>query len=143
MTTLSITPAVANEQMIRALAAEGLPVEDLAEEERSFFAFHDGPQWIGFGGIEGDGPDRILRSLVISGTARGKGTGAEAVALLESEARRDGAARLHLLTTTAGDFFRKLGYRDCSRDEAPERVASSREFAALCPASADYLVKRL
>ena len=59
------------------------------------------------------------------------------------EARRDGAARLHLLTTTAGDFFRKLGYRDCPRDEAPERVASSREFAALCPASADYLVKRL
>ena len=140
MTTLTITPMASLEELV---PAEGLPVDDIEDDGRAFFAFHHAGRCIGFGGIEGDGRDRILRSLVILGAARGRGTGREAVTLLESEARRLGAARLHLLTTTAADFFRKLGYRDHDREDAPETVASSREFAALCPASADYLVKPL
>lgn len=143
MTALTITPMASLEEFVPALAAEGLPVDDIEDDGRAFFAFHRAGRCIGFGGIEGDGRDRILRSLVILDAARGRGTGREGVALLESEARRQGAARLHLLTTTAADFFRKLGYRDHSREDAPETVASSREFAALCPASADYLVKQL
>jgi len=143
MTALTITPMASLEELVPALAAEGLPVDDIEDDGRAFFAFHRAERCIGFGGIEGDGPDRILRSVVILGDARGRGTGRETVTLLEREARRQGAARLHLLTTTAADFFRKLGYRDHSREDAPETVASSREFAALCPASADYLVKQL
>ena len=126
MTALTITPMASIEDLARALAAEGLPVDDIEDDGRAFFAFHHAGQCIGFGGIEGDGRDRILRSVIILGAAR-----------------RQGAARLHLLTTTAADFFRKLGYRDHDREDAPETVASSREFAALCPASADYLVKPL
>ncbi|MAG06176.1 MAG: tyrosine protein phosphatase [Sphingomonadaceae bacterium] len=143
MTALTITPMASLEELVPALAAEGLPVDDIEDDGRAFFAFHHAGRCIGFGGIEGDGPDRILRSVVILGAARGQGTGRESVALLESEARRQGVARLHLLTTTAADFFRKLGYRDHDREDAPAAVASSREFAALCPASAEYLVKPL
>ncbi|MEX0342108.1 MAG: arsenic resistance N-acetyltransferase ArsN2 [Erythrobacter sp.] len=143
MSRLSIGSVDSNDELFRALAAEGLPVEDIGDEGRQFFAFHRAGQNVGFGGLEGDGPDRILRSVVIRDATRGRGTGREAVALLEREARRQGAERLHLLTTTAADFFRKLGYRDCDRADAPPSVASAREFAALCPANADYLVKQL
>ncbi|HCI61073.1 MAG TPA: tyrosine protein phosphatase, partial [Erythrobacter sp.] len=45
----------------------GLPVDDIEDDGRAFFAFHHAGRCIGFGGIEGDGRDRILRSVVILG----------------------------------------------------------------------------
>ena len=63
--------------------------------------------------------------------------------LLEGEARRTGVDRLHLLTNTAAPFFRTNGYRSADRSSAPVTIAASREFTALCPALATYLVKAL
>jgi amino-acid N-acetyltransferase len=63
------------------------------------------------------------------------------VATLEQKARNLGVRRLHLLTNTAAPFFRALGYADADRGAAPPAVAASREFTALCPASAAYLAK--
>ncbi len=48
-----------------------------------------------------------------------------------------------MLTTTAAPFFRAYGYADADRATAPPSIAGSREFTALCPASAVYLVKVL
>jgi len=61
----------------------------------------------------------------------------------ELAARRLGAERLHLLTDTAAPFFRVNGYAEADRAAAPPAVAASREFTALCPASATFLVKAL
>jgi len=58
-------------------------------------------------------------------------------------ARQAGAARLHLLTTTAAAFFRSAGYQDADRGDAPPSIRASREFSSLCPASASYMVKDL
>lgn len=98
---------------------------------------------VGFGGIEGQGPDRLLRSLVILPEFRGRGYGALIVRDLESLAAEDGAARLHLLTTTAAPFFEKLGYAPRNRMSAPVSIAVTTEFTTLCPASARYLVKEI
>lgn len=98
---------------------------------------------VGYGGLEGEGDDRLLRSIVILNDRRGLGWGRTLVASLEGQARDLGARRLHLLTTTAAPFFRSLGYVDADRDAAPPTVASSLEFTSLCPASATYLVKAL
>ena len=51
--------------------------------------------------------------------------------------------RLHLLTNTAASFFRAHSYDAAPRASAPVAIAASQEFAALCPASADYLVRLL
>ena len=51
--------------------------------------------------------------------------------------------RLHLPTTPLVPLFRALGDADIDRGAAPAAVAASREFTALCPASAAYLVKAL
>ena len=79
-----------------ALAAAGLPVADLDAPGRRFYAFDDGRA--GYGGLEGEGEDRLLRSMVVTQDCRGQGLGRAMLAQLEAEACRLGARRLHLLT---------------------------------------------
>lgn len=131
------------DDLASALAAAKLPTADLGEPGRAFFRFDDDAGLVGFGGIEAEGADRLLRSLVVLADRRGAGIGRAMLALLEGEARRLGAERLHLLTNTAAPFFRANGYAEADRAAAPPAIAASREFAALCPASATYLVKAL
>ncbi len=126
-----------------ALAGAKLPIADLAEPGRTFVRFYDDAGLAGFGGIEGDGSDRLLRSLVVVVDRRGAGLGRTMLACLEDEARGLGVQRLHLLTNTAAPFFRTNGYGEADRAAAPPAITASREFTALCPASAIYLMKAL
>ena len=144
MTELTITPLKFSELagLAQALDTAGLPNSDLAELDRMFFRF-DADSLVGYGGLEGQGIDRLLRSIVILGDHRGRGLGRALVATLEQQAGDLGVRRLHLLTTTAAPFFRALGYINADRDAAPPAVAASREFTSLCPASASYLAKAL
>ncbi len=130
------------DQLAAALAVAGLPIADLAEPGRTFFRFDD-DALAGFGGIEGDGPDRLLRSVVVLPAHRGAGVGRAIVAELERLAAHAGTLRLHLLTTTAAEFFAIAGYDVAERAGMPATIAASREFASLCPSSATYLVKIL
>ncbi|WP_437717056.1 hypothetical protein WMF45_11955 [Sorangium sp. So ce448] len=43
---------------------------------------------------------------------------------------------VYLLTTTAADYFRGLGFASASREAVPAELAASPEFAGACPASA-------
>lgn len=124
------------------LAAAGLPTSDLMEPGRTFYRF-DAGTIAGYGGLEGVGADRLLRSIVVPHDRRGLGLGKRIVSALEREARALGALRLHLLTNTAAPFFRACGYADADRANAPASIASSAEFTSVCPASAAYLVKSL
>lgn len=126
-----------------ALAASGLPVADLAEPGRALFRFDDDAGFVGYGGLEGQEADRLLRSLLVVADRRGDGLGRVMLALLEAEARELGVASLHLLTNSAAPFFAANGYAVADRGAAPASIASSREFTALCPPSAAYLVKAL
>ena len=124
------------------LADAGLPIADLAEAGRIFFRFDD-DRLAGYGGLEGAGADRLLRSLVVAPDRRREGVGRIMLAVLEQEAAVLGVGRLHLLTTTAAEFFKRNGYAAADRLTAPVSIAASREFTALCPTSAAYLVKTL
>lgn len=124
------------------LSGAGLPIADLREPGRVFYRI-EADDLVGYGGIEGDGPDRLLRSLVLLPHCRRVGLGGAVLALIEEEAERAGVERLHLLTTTAARFFRTKGYADAARASAPAEIASSAEFTRLCPANAAYLVKSL
>ena len=72
-----------------------------------------------------------------------RGIGGAIVAALEFEAQLLGCRAFWLLTTSAAGFFDRLGYAKCDRAVVPDAIRSSEQFAALCPASADVLVKRL
>jgi N-acetylglutamate synthase-like GNAT family acetyltransferase len=124
------------------LAGAGLPTSDLREAGRIFYRI-EANDLVGYGGLEGEGSDRLLRSLVLLPDRRHVGMGSVVLALIEDKAGRAGVERLHLLTTTAARFFRTHGYANAVRATAPATIATSTEFARLCPASADYLVKHL
>lgn len=122
---------------IRALLERlHLPVSDLGGAGQMFLVARSGSDLVGAVGLERRGPDALLRSLAVvprlQSTGLGKALYREAVA----EARRTGTRALYLLTTTAAPFFEKAGFRRIDRASAPAEVASSQEFAALCPSTA-------
>ena len=60
-----------------ALAAEALPVDDLAAPGRNFFAYRTlSGALVGYGGFELFGPEVLLRSVVVSAALRGRGASA-------------------------------------------------------------------
>lgn len=143
--TLRMIPldAASLDELRSALATAGLPVADLAESGRTFYRFDDDSDVAGYAGIEGEGADCLLRSLVVPQRRRSAGTGTAILGAIERYARVAGVARLHLLTTTAAGFLRARGYAPADRAAAPAAIAASREFTTLCPASAAYLTKTL
>lgn len=127
-----------------ALAKVKLPIDDLEAPGRWFWRFETVDEVpVGFGGLEVHGPDGLLRSLVTLPPVRGRGVGAAMVAAIEFEARPLGCRSLWLLTTSAADFFGRLGYATCDRAVVPEAIRSTEQFAALCPEDGQAMVKRL
>lgn len=141
--TFSPIPHDHHDVLRLALEAARLPTDDLTQPDRAFFQLSDDQGPMGFVGLEGSGPDRLLRSLVVLPSYKRKGHGGLLIAHAEAFARQDGVERLHLLTTSAADFFRARGYRPVDRVGAPAEISSTAQFASLCPASATYLVKEL
>ncbi|WP_093007702.1 arsenic resistance N-acetyltransferase ArsN2 [Sphingomonas palmae] len=142
MTDLTFTDVPRGEYDVMRLQLEmaGLPTDDLDGPDRLFFRLSDGHGPVGYIGLEGNGPDRLLRSLVVMRRHRGHGHGRELVRRLGRVC--DGAVkRLHLLTTGAAPFFRSLGFVDAERGTAPQAIAYTSQFTSLCPSSAIYLVK--
>ena len=118
-----------------ALETARLPTDDLEQPGRTFFELSDENGPIGFVGLQGEGADRLLRSLVVLPGRKRRGYGGLLVAHVEAFARRNGVERLHLLTTNAADFFRAPripgnGPRPragCDRRNRPVHVAVPRQ----------------
>jgi N-acetylglutamate synthase-like GNAT family acetyltransferase len=126
-----------------ALTKAKLPTEDIEAPGRLFWRFETSDEVpVGFGGLEVHGEDALLRSLVTLPPVRGRGIGTAMVAALEFEARLHGCRSLWLITTTAADFFQRLGYARCERAVVAPAIRETAEFSNLCPASAEVLMKR-
>ena len=127
----------------RALLREaGLPVDDLvAPVGVQLSGVFDGDALVGVVGLERAGDDALLRSLAIAPDRRGTGLARALVASAEREAATQGVRCLYLLTTTAAEFFERLGYRRIARSDAPPAIAATPQFAALCPASSTCMAK--
>jgi N-acetylglutamate synthase-like GNAT family acetyltransferase len=127
-----------------ALIRAGLPADDIDDPYVLLWRFEtheDVP--VGFGGLEIYGYDALLRSIVTLPPLRQVGMGAAIVATLEGEAHARRCGKVYLLTTSQADFFARLGYAPCRRDNVPEAIRGSRQFTTLCPASATPMVKQL
>lgn len=127
------------------LAANGLPTSDVRSGSGRFYLARDGDgdAVVGAGGVERNGSDALLRSVVVEGSSRGEGYGTALCTALEERARTEGVETLYLLTTTAAGFFERLGYEAVDRESVPSAVRSTTEFADLCPSSATCLRKRI
>lgn len=134
-----------DEAAIRSLLAEaGLPIQDLTPAHfLNFFVARAGGILVGCVGLEAFGRDGLLRSLAVGGAHRGRGIARRLVAEIERLGQQLGVTRLFLLTTSARAFFERRGYTTVARADAPAGIRASREFAALCPASAVLLFREL
>ncbi|GEO82555.1 hypothetical protein ROR02_26860 [Pararhodospirillum oryzae] len=140
-----MTPLSGADPALRAaLESESLPVDDLGDEGRVFFVFHDDQgALMGFGGLEQHGALALMRSVVVVPERRGQGLGTALLSALLDHARALGCRDAYLLTTTAVALGRRCGFRFLPRDEAPGVIRASRQMASLCPASAVLMTRSL
>lgn len=92
-------------------------------------------------GLEGAGPHLLLRSLIVHPDHRHAGVATALLDRIEAEAAARRARAIYLLTTTATGFFAASGFVRLEREDAPERIRQSREFAVLCPTAAILMAK--
>jgi amino-acid N-acetyltransferase len=125
------------------LRLERLPHENLASEARRYFCLSGEHGILGYSGLEHHGDTALLRSVVVVAAARRQGHGHELVTRTLDAARRLGVRRVFLLTTTAAQFFERMGFNRLQRDEAPSCILESEEFATQCPVSAVLMASEL
>lgn len=131
-------------ELAAILRTAGLPTDDLALPGRQFFRFREHGRLIGFIGWERtDDRCALLRSLVVVPSLRGKGSGTALVNWALTRLAELGATDAYVLTTTAESFSTHRGFTPVGRAEAPHSIRQSRQFAALCPASATLLHRSL
>jgi arsenate reductase/amino-acid N-acetyltransferase len=140
---LTLSEAPVSEQLRAALAAEQLPIDDLDDPGRIWFAARRDGRIVAHAGLEPYGDFALLRSVVVVHGEKGRGYGKALVAALCAEAARRGIRTLFLLTSSAEPFFARLGFARVSRADVPSDVAASREFASLCPSTAIVMRKPL
>ncbi|WP_428610040.1 arsenic resistance N-acetyltransferase ArsN2 [Sedimenticola sp.] len=139
---MQIIPASDLDIVKQMLRSVGLPTEDIDHNTPAQFylALMDGTV-VALAGVECHGREALLRSLVVSPLSRGKGIGEALISHIQNIAREQGATTLYLLTTTAADYFRHLGFRDVRREETPASIRQTQEFSHLCPGDADILCR--
>ena len=132
-------------EIVKLLSQAKLPAQDLTLEKLKHFLVakaKDG-SLMGTIGVELYQDVGLLRSLVVHPSYRGKGLGMRLTREVESFAQEKSIKTLYLLTTTAAEFFPKLGYQVIQRDRAPMSIANTEEFKTICPVSAVCLFKNL
>jgi amino-acid N-acetyltransferase len=126
------------------LAVLGLPTAGLQEQFPRAYAIATREDVIvGCAGLEAYDRTGLLRSVAVSPGDRNQGIGRALVRDRIVAARAVNLDAVFLLTTTAADYFSRLGFAETDRKTVPPVLSSSTEFASACPASATCLVLRL
>ena len=125
----------------RLLATVALPTAGVAEALEYFWVARTPEAIVGTMGLEVYGDLALLRSAAVAPAWQGRGLGSALTTVaLEYLTTRQFRA-VYLLTTTAEAFFRRHGFEVTRREHVPARVQQSREFQALCPATASCMVR--
>lgn len=118
-------------------------MEDLPASLDNFFVALDDHKIIGAIGLEQYDNCGLLRSMVVDKEHRNKNIASLLVQQLEDYATKIGIDGMYLLTETAPEYFKRKGYEQISRDDAPAPIQASSEFSHVCPVSAIVMKKEL
>jgi len=113
-----------------------LPLGGVREHWDHFLVAEASNQVMGAVGVEIYGSCGLLRSLVVDVRFRNRGVGQALVASLNPLIRAARVSSLFLLTTTAADYFKHLGFERIRREQLPASLNASEELRGACPASA-------
>ena len=141
MRAVAIRPASERDwsHVAQLLDASSLPTAGAQEHLSSFCVAEREGAIVGCAGVERYDGAGLLRSVAVSETERGRGTGARLVERCIADAAASGMSELILLTTTAEPYFRKFGFDVIPRDAVPASVRASVEFREACCASATVM----
>jgi amino-acid N-acetyltransferase len=142
---MRIEPATdADLPSIKSLLVANALVLDGADQafETGVVARADGAV-VGAAAVELYGEHALLRSVVVDGSHRNQGLGRRLVAGAEALARSRSARDAYLLTESAVDYFRQLGYTPIDRGQVPGQLSESVEFTTACADSAVAMVRTL
>ena len=120
----------------KILQKENLPYQDANAENIEFYMAFSDSEFVGIVGLEKFIDVALLRSMVIFDKFRNNGYGRRIVNQILEEATAKGINEIFILTTTAKDFFERLGFEVIERIEVPDSIKATTEFTSLCPASA-------
>lgn len=130
-------------EILELLKAHHLPTKDIIDSNIDFFVLRIENKLVACGGIEKYGDQGLLRSVAVKEKSRGFGIGNLLVDDVLIKARESGITKLYLLTETAEHFFSRKGFKEITRDEAPEKIKASREFSELCSSTATLMKNSL
>ena len=127
----------------RWLSDVNLPTADLSGPGKHYFRLMDGDRCCAYGGFEARGAHALLRSIVVEGPQRGHGYGRTLVNGLVAEAKKAGLRDVYVLTESAAPFFAALDFMPSARESAPVEIATTEQFAVLCPATAKLMRREI
>jgi len=137
----NVMPVRELEEVKSLLATCELPVSDIAEAAAlRFFGIRSADRMLaGIVGLEMFNSTALLRSLAVAPAERNRGLATTLTLFAERYARDHDLDALYLLTNTAADFFRRRGYAELTREQAPQAIRSTKQFTTLCPVNAVLL----
>jgi amino-acid N-acetyltransferase len=118
------------------LTATSLPTDGVAAHVNDFLIAEHCGEAVGVIGLEAYGAHGLLRSAAVAPAWQGKGVGRALVNELVALAKARGIESLHLLTTTAENYFPAFGFSPVARAEVPAALLASEEFRGACPDTA-------
>ena len=114
--------------------SEKLPCLDVWETET---------KQTGCGGLEQRYEAGPVRSVAIEESARGNGYQTRASDEFLARAPSTGISTVYLLTTTADEFFHRLGFEEVAREAVSASIQTASEFSDLWPATAVCMKRNL
>ena len=121
------------------LIAAELSLDGVQAHFADFVLAVQGDEVLGVAGLERYGPHALLRSVAVRADHQGRGIGQALARAMIERATVAGLETLTLLTTTAADFFPKLGFRPVTRDALPAALQASSQLRGMCSASATVM----
>lgn len=118
-----------------------LPTDDLERHLPTILVARRDGRVVGSAALELYGSGALLRSVAVDAALRGEGLGHRLTEAALTLARDRRVKTVYLLTTTAGEFFPRFGFRPIERAEVHADVRASVEFTSACPSSALVLAR--
>lgn len=126
-------------RILALVHASGLPIPGAGDPPVEFVAAVRAGEIAGCAGWERHGAQALIRSVAVMPSARGSGIGRLLIERARAELVARGVRDLTLVTLSAAEFFSRLGFRAIARDDVPEAVRASPEFAMHCCASGTWM----
>lgn len=97
---------------------------------------------VGVAGLKIYGTDALLRSVAVASSFRSQGLGRQLTQNRLQWAVEHGVSAIYLLTTDASSYWRRHGFLEINREEAPASIRSTSQWSGGCSTSAIAMKKQ-